>query len=185
MPFDTFDRGAYPAALGTSTSGDTWEVIRGGFSVSDAGGSLDSFAEGSGLNRNVATFDYGSADATLYVHLEERAGDGNQGIAFRVVDADNFYFLGEGSIVAFIAGVQTTIASGIANGYDGQGVVCERLVLSGSSIKVYFNCALVFDGSDSSLSGTKHGIYTRFASGHIYDFGIACSCGQGWKVNAV
>jgi len=100
--------------------------------------------------------DNGKSDTTVTWTV---AGNTNLGLVFRFVDSKNFYFWGlGGNVWKVVNGTasQLTPATGAATAFNANDV-CS-VVLSGTSITVKVNGATVITYTDSTFSGTKHGI---------------------------
>lgn len=176
---DTFDRGSYPSGIhgSTSTSGHTWTEYRGDWLAvlfsGDANPATSTAYNDSG-DRSIAGFDYGTTD----VHLAARwvgAGAGqNRGIVFRY-NGTSAYLAGHGQLTKF-----TNIGTGagstnLATYTQPAARQVMEVVMLGDDIEVLVDGVTVASVTDSpSLSGTRGGIYQRFAGNEgagFYDFG--------------
>lgn len=103
--FDSFSRPDSPSSLGSTLSGESWETLSGTFGV--VNGEAVGAAAGS-----LARVTAGSAFGTLEVVLGDNPSAA--GIAFRIVDANNYYRLvadqdGLYRIAKVVNGVETSV----------------------------------------------------------------------------
>lgn len=132
---DTFTRADSATTLGsTEAPVVAWNPVTGTWGIGANGARLVT----SGGTHNVAGLDTGHADGVLTVTFSTRADQ--MGVAFRIVDANNFLLLkiftafGTAQLFKVVAGVQTAVgsffSSDIANG-------CSYLIaMRGSTITV-------------------------------------------------
>ncbi len=154
---DTFDRPDSRVSLGQAKSGQSWEVIKGEFGVSNN----QALVTGGCPAPGYAVINSNSYVGTLQVALPVNTQDVR--IPFRVIDAENMYFMernGDGYyIVRRENGKQTTLMRRVVGTPKDGDVV--KLTLSASSIELFINDQKLSTIDDPNpLKGTKHGIGT-------------------------
>lgn len=156
---DTFNRTDNSTSLGNTDTGQPWSVIRGTWGILSNAAYPANGCPAPGY----AVVDTGKSDGILEVTATVNPQDAR--VPFRVIDQDNLYWVERkgGSPAPYeldkrVAGVQSFLGStsGIA-ATNGDKI---KVVLSGSSIKVYINDKLAISATDSAINSTKHGIGT-------------------------
>lgn len=165
---DSFTRADDAASLGSADTGGAWTVLAGTWGISGnkaylPGGAGDAWA----------VHDVGRADVDMQVTIAGSSAV-SQGLAFRVASNGNGYRLAFNSANVFkifrvVSGTSTEIAAGPRGGAPGDVV---RLLVTGSTFRVYRNGALVLEATDSTYATqTRHG---------LYGFGSAVVATRGW-----
>jgi hypothetical protein len=148
--FDSFNRAN--GAIGTSDSGEVWNVISGGFNVS----SNKAVATGSGVV-NWATLDCGKTNYEIEANIIWAAGD-LLGVTFRCDGTANNRFMfkitestNEVELVKKVSGSNTSLA--IAK-YTrvGAATITLKVRVAGNVISCYINNTKLISVTDSSLS---------------------------------
>jgi hypothetical protein len=169
---DNFQRSG--SIVGTSTDGDgslgacPYTVVLGGWTANAANSAVNCTSISSGWG--VLGFETGISDGELYF-LAGTIGSGYAGVAFRIVDSQNFLCAlntgggGAKIIQKVVAGVATTIGSGTTGSTD-----LGRIVFNGDHLQ-YFNqgeTSATIDIHDSTFqTATIHGYATQFTGSPI------------------
>lgn len=162
---DDFDRSDSALSLGSTSSGSLWTTRTGVLGISGNRGYPVSLTSGWAI----ATLDVGSADGCYQVKLPvARTQNTIAGLVLRYSDINNFFYayyrlgLAEVLVGKVEAGVNTSNFATGAWGTDvsGNGQTL-RVVLSGTSIKVYMEGVEVIDTTSSfNQTATKHGLWS-------------------------
>jgi lysophospholipase L1-like esterase len=129
--------------------------------------------------RWVGTFNPASADYEIEAKLEKQGGVGGVGFMFRYQDANNYYYVAMNTFAQNVYVVKVVAGSGIydnvigeyVGGYTNNEIHTVKVVLSGTSIKVYVNGTLRIDEVDSEFSSAGEvGLWSDAADGFINDF---------------
>lgn len=196
--YDDF-RAVTPATLigRVSQSGHTWVNMSGSGTWDIVDDTPNGAAEGNVamcnvLNNGRAGIDFGTADVSVetVLHLPDPdiapdgAPSGSAGLFFRGTLTTQYslvYFAGSVYLSSPTADLANWVVGPIVDG-DYIGVVA-----AGSSISAYWNGALLGSVTDSSSTGTVHGLYNRFhgpSEIKFYAFNMHPER-AGWIVGAV
>jgi hypothetical protein len=163
---DAFNRANSTTSLGTADSGQEWTADAGGWGIS----SNQAYCETDASFLNFATL-AGAADGTLEVKLPSPGGGsgGSAWVVCRFTDVDNCLFvLCSGAepyrLMKRQGGVPSTLDTGALAQANTDDVV--KVVLSGSSIRVYVNDELEIDGASAfNETAVRVGLGTDFGAG--------------------
>lgn len=155
---DSFNRADSATSLGSTSTGQTWTVIRGTWGIT---GNTAYPADGCPAP-GYAVIDSGNKDGTIAVTATVNPQDTR--IPFRVIDANNLYWVerkggnpGFYELDKIVNGVSSVLASSSIAPKDGDII---KIILSGPSINVYINGASTMSATDGSITSSKHGIGT-------------------------
>jgi hypothetical protein len=167
---DSFSRADTTSGLGTSDSGQVWTVSAGAPGI--AGGK----AYASTAANMRATLNAGLADAVVEIDISGVTSADQAWLVLRYVDASNFLRLGTtpgGSLQLqeVVAGAATVVTPSFGNVGLLNGTL--RAVLSGSTIDVYFNGALIGRRTSAQfLAATSYGINTATTAPRFDNFTV-------------
>lgn len=158
---DEFERIDSDTTLGSTIDGKAWVPLRGVWGI--AGGNAK-LVSNSASGTPAVVVDALTADGIFTAEWAVRdGGDVAGGLVIRVLDVNNHLFLnssGSGQLRLWkrVNGTATEIKTATTGGVIQSGSIV-RVVLNGSSIKVYLNNVLVIDATDSTFIGaTRHGL---------------------------
>ncbi len=166
---DDFERPDSDTTLGTTLDGKAWVPLRGVWGIASGNAKLVS---NSASGTPAVVVDALSSDGVFTAEWSVRdGGDVAGGLILRAQDVNNHLFInssGGGNLRLWkrVGGTATEIKTATTGGTILAGSIV-RVVLNGSSIKVYLNNALVIDATDSTFAtATRHGlaINTGYAS---------------------
>lgn len=176
---DTFDRADSGPPLGTpSGGGAAWEATKGSFVILS-----NRAANATAGTHDVTVLEASAADAEVQVTLAAFADQ--MGLAFRLTDLNNFFFVrtysGAGyDLFRFEAGGSSHLGAYATTPASGDVL---KAVCSGSSLSVYVNGTLRIGPVTDAFNGaaTKHGLWAYSAGGanRFDDFSITDLGGGG------
>ncbi len=151
---DSFDRADSTTSLGVSDSAHPWILAKGTWGIVNNQAYSATGCPAPGY----ALIDSGSKDG--YVEVTAAVNRQDMRIPFRYVDANNMYVLeNRGSlydVTKFVNGER--IGVGASSGVTPADGDVIKIEMNGAEIKVYVNNVVRITTSDTSLSGTQHGL---------------------------
>lgn len=177
----------------TSDSGHTWAQYHVTWKIYDPGhDSVGNIARGEGGERGRIGIDFGTADVDVECVLEDDGtGSLEAGLMLRRTAAGYYtvaFFAGQVSIAKI---TEFSVETGLATytGLSGGELGVLRAVASGNDITAYWNGVELGTVTDSTYSGTVHGLWQRFGgvnnSHAFYAFNMHPVRTRGWKVGAI
>lgn len=169
---DSFDRDNTTNTLGRTPDGKAWKPLRGTWGI-NYGSAIVTAMGGGGIQ--IAVAESYSADGVFEMNYARRAGgDTGGGAVLRAVDVNNHLFLnssgGNGLIRLWKRINGTAEAIGTATTGPFPDLETIRVVLDGSSIKVYVAGSLIIDAIDGTFANaTMHGIAINHLDTRIMD----------------
>ncbi len=168
IAFDLFTRP--DGTLGISVSGDTW-LNTTGWAIASSQADPDTGAD------RLTWIELGAAQMVVEVSTSGGAVTGSEklGMAYRIVDASNYYrvqlAIAAGSrllVEKVTAGTPSTKANVVITQTGAEEL---RAIVQGDRHRIYFNRKLVADFTDSAHNtATKAGMYANAAAaGHVLD----------------
>jgi len=163
---DSFDRANNASSLGNTDTGQTWTTFTGVPRIISNQASATT-----GIYRGY--IETGITDCVLSAKIVDVDSSG-AALMFRIADVNNRYYVGvyPASLIfgKFVAGVQTAISTITLDFVEDEIV---KVIVNGTSIKVYVNDTLQVDTTDSDLAtGTKCGIGMGTSDDYLDDFKI-------------
>lgn len=163
---DSFTRS--DGVIGTATSGQTWSTFNQDAVTWQTVSNQAGVPSTGSFHKNLAWLDSGTPDGTVQVTIA--ATSGGAGLALRVTDSSNYYLWSGNSVSKVVAGSASQLLTGLTN--LGAGDVAKA-VMSGSTLKLYRNGALVGIVTDSfNNTATKHGISVQLSTERLDDFTV-------------
>lgn len=177
---DTFSRADNPSSLGTTETGQAWEIISGTWGVTN--GTMYKSA-GSVGSRNHAVVDYGATDMRITAKTPVMgSGPAYPCIAGRFVDAGNAYFLQfapNPSVVGRrVGGVNVTILSNLGTTVAGDTMSLSLREVAGSTVVTAYRNGVQIGTYTDTLAGrpmgTRGGIFSHsvYTDARFDDFTI-------------
>lgn len=155
---DTFTRADSASDLGSTNTSETWTQHYGTWGITGNKAYLVS----AGSPTSVASFDSGKGNIHLTATLNVPSS-GNMGVAFRVIDGDNFLAarINNGAsplaLVSFVSGSLSTLATASPTINASTNYVIKVSVY-GSSIKIYVDDVLLIT---HTLSASNYALFTE------------------------
>lgn len=163
---DSFNRANSTTSLGTADTGQAWTAHSGGWGIS----SNQAYCDTDASLLNFATV-AGAADGVLQVKLPSPGGGsgGSAWVVCRFTDVNNCLYVACSGIEQYRlmkrqGGALSTLGTGTIDHANSNDVV--RVVLLGTSIKVYVNDVLDLDVTTAfNQTATRVGMGTDYGSG--------------------
>lgn len=162
--FDYFNRGDDALVLGTGDDGYPWDAITPGFG--SAGIQTMHAYSPAGTSRRIFTRDCDAADGVLIVY---KFATGDADLVWRLVDANNYYYVNASLVARVVGGVATTIGNLGSSSSLGSTI---RIELSGSTFRFYRNQSLflTITGQTTFQTATKHGMSFNSTTARLDDW---------------
>lgn len=168
LVYDSFNRADSDTTIGNAESGQPWQIINGG-----ALGIYSGFVYIVSDNDGVAVIDSGTINADIQLRMILNTAF--SGIIFRAYDFSTFFrFSTDATMSSYqlwssVSGSLTQLLNLSVTPTDGDIL---RVKAAGSSLTFYVNGSQVGTYTDSSIAGTKHGMYLSSGS-QVDDFMVS------------
>ena len=163
---DTFTRADSATSLGTTETGQAWEIVGGTWGVTN--GTMYK-SVGGASTRAHAVVDWGSADMSVTVQIPSRGtAAGYPCLVGRFVDEGNGYFVqlnpSPGTLARRVGGVNTVVISNLGTTVAGDSMKLSiREQGGGTVLTVYRNGTQVSTYTDTAVgrpAGTRAGVFS-------------------------